>query len=90
MEHRNPTGDAPAQTPVSAGSDVPGYATTHDILDATPGSSTQDARGTVKPSLPVQESTDSGIDAGSSSEYDQENHGDHIIEAQESDFSDEG
>lgn len=35
---------------------------------------------------------DSGVDAGSASEYDQENSGDHVLEAHnhESDFSDEG
>lgn len=35
---------------------------------------------------------DSGVDAGSSSEYDQENHGDHVLQAHNNDdsFSDEG
>lgn len=34
---------------------------------------------------------DSGVDAGSSSEYDQENSGDHVIQAHDGEaFSDEG
>ena len=91
MEHPNPTEEASARTPVPP--DV--RAERHPIPetpDAGTGPSTQDAPSTVKPAtLLPQDSTDSGIDAGSSSEYDQENHGDHVIEAQlESDFSDEG
>jgi hypothetical protein len=58
--------------------------------DAT-AASTAAAVTTDKPSLLSHESVDSGIDTGSSSEYDQENHGDHVIEAQEEgNFSDEG
>jgi hypothetical protein len=94
MEHQDSTADAPARTPVLTGPDPDAsrHQTSEDTPDATPGPSTHDAPDHSKPtpSLQAQESTDSGIDAGSSSEYDQENHGDHIIEVQESDFSDEG
>ena len=63
---------------------------------STPGPSGHDAGSSHDASK--EEATadeapvDSGVDAGSASEYDQENSGDHVLEAhdQESDFSDEG
>jgi len=89
MEHQNPPGeDATAQTFVSTDADAPRQPASDESSDAIPGPPTQDA---PKPALQAQESTDSGIDTGSSSEYDQENHGDHVIDARhDDDFSDEG
>jgi hypothetical protein len=91
MEHQNSTEDGPAPTPVPTAADASRLPASSESPDATPGPATQGAPGVVKPTLYTQESTDSGIDAGSSSEYDQENHGDHVIQAQlDDEFSDEG
>lgn len=75
----------------------------HALNDAgAPGPSGHDAgpshnapasgEGTLKAEHHAeQEPVDSGVDAGSASEYDQDNSGDHLLEAHgEDNFSDEG
>jgi hypothetical protein len=82
-----PVPDSPVDHPRASSSIAGGPA------PATLDGDTTAIATTNKPpaSLLSHDSVDSGVDAGSSSEYDQENHGDHVIEAQEEgNFSDEG